>query len=623
VNASPVPAYRAADVETFALGADAVLVYCRDTATAQVVPGHLADLLARCAAFASLDQHARDRGREFGLDADGAREVHADLADLVARRLLIPVPPRTGAAAGAVPPPIAAIGIVTRNRSEALARALEGYADNLQRHGRPAALVVMDDSDTPGEQAATRAVLQTLGARRGVEARYAGLGDKRAFAAALAGTAGVDPALVEFAFLGVPECTRTYGGNRNALLLATAGDMILAADDDTICRVAPAPGAAPGLEVSSEVNPTEFAFFADEAAALRAVAPGDHDVLGLHERFLGRQAADVLAAAGDPLGLDAAGPGLLRRLGAGGSRILTTMNGFVGPTGIGTPLPLLFLAGASRRSLVAVEAVYRAALAGGPVVRAVRRATVTPVRCPSSMFLGLDNRELLPPFFPVTRGEDITFGQTLTRIFPDACSGWLPWVLRHAPLDARHYPPGAAVADARRISMTRVVMACLGTAGPGPFATPADALRAAGRHLGRLAALAPADFDEQLAVAVWRHASERIAYLEGLLAAEGPAPDWWAGDVKRVAAALQEALQDPRYVVPRDPGFPDDPAAARQLARRLVGLFGRLLEAWPDIVTAARRLRGEGRGLAQADERRNQPRRGAPDPGGGAAGVGG
>ena len=37
---------------------------------------------------------------------------------------------------------------------------------------------------------------------------------------------------------------------------------------------------------------------------------------------------------------------------------------------------------------------------------------------------------------------------------------------------------------------------------------------------------------------------------------------------------------------------------ARTLTRQLVLKFGRLLEAWPDLVEAAKRLRANGRRLA-------------------------
>ena len=66
-----------------------------------------------------------------------------------------------------------------------------------------------------------------------------------------------------------------------------------------------------------------------------------------------------------------------------------------------SPLYLLALEGATRERLLRSEAEYRTALREQHVLRAVRRPTVCDGAYCMGLNLGLDNREMLPPFMPV------------------------------------------------------------------------------------------------------------------------------------------------------------------------------------------------------------------------------
>jgi hypothetical protein len=54
------------------------------------------------------------------------------------------------------------------------------------------------------------------------------------------------------------------------------------------------------------------------------------------------------------------------------------------------------------------------------------------------------------------------------------------------------------------------------------------------------------------------------------------------------------------YLVPRDLRLGRDADEASRLGQELVGKFGELLEAWPTLVDAAKRLRVNGCRLAAA-----------------------
>ena len=126
-----------------------------------------------------------------------------------------------------------------------------------------------------------------------------------------------------------------------------------------------------------------------------------------------------------------------------------------------------------------------------------------------------------------------------------------------------------------------------------------ERLRSLGRHLIAIGSLELRDFEETLRRQQWRWAVAYAAALETLLHAHGHSPSYWADDVKRTLQALRHVLPTAEYVVPRDLLAGRDLDTARTLTRRLVLQFGQLLEAWPDIVEAAKHLRANGRRVAR------------------------
>jgi hypothetical protein len=54
-----------------------------------------------------------------------------------------------------------------------------------------------------------------------------------------------------------------------------------------------------------------------------------------------------------------------------------------------------------------------------------------------SQVTGFDNRRLLPPYFPVGRGEDQVFGQVTRFIYPDSVTLQYPWAVPHLPVPER------------------------------------------------------------------------------------------------------------------------------------------------------------------------------------------
>jgi hypothetical protein len=406
--------------------------------------------------------------------------------------------------------------------------------------------------------------------------RYGSRQEKIRFAGALSSESAVPLEIIRFALFGDERCTLTTGANRNSLLLDTVDTLVLSVDDDTQCQIAAPPDADGTLAFFSGYDPTEFWFFADHDSAIESMPLVDIDVLRCHEALLGSEVADV----GDR---------------AASGRVAITLHGLVGDSGMGSPRYYLSLAGASRERLVASPNAYRSAFRSREVLRTVRQPTLSAGPFCMTTFFGFDNRFVLPPFFPVQRNADGIFGLVLQKCVDGSHVAFLPSILLHRPAAPRAFAPDEIWTDTESVRMADVVIACVLGHQAGS-ATPTDATRLVqlGQYLRRLGSLKLADFEAHVRSLQLYRTMAFITVLQSHLHMYGAAPRFWADDVTRMIERLSKATSTEDYIVPRDLRHGHDAETARRLSQELVARFGELLEAWPAIVAAARRLRANG-----------------------------
>ncbi len=517
-------------------------------------------------------------------------DLAARLEELRGRGLLVSAAafvdrlPRSGGA----PAAIGCAAWVTRGRPALVTRSVRSWLDRRGRVDSPR-LAVLDDS----EDEQSRAALGRL-AEDGTPLWYAGRAEKRAFAGRLADR-GIPAEVLSFALSPSPDLGTPYGANRNAFLLATCGEVVLSSDDDILFEAAALPEMDGGLAISSRLDPAGIRYFAGRESLRAALQPvgNPRALLAAHEALLGRDAGECARAAAGSVVLAELGRDLALRLTHRAHRVLLTASGLYGDSGVPGNW-LLHLRDESWQRITASAEDYQTARATREVARAAPRATVCESGYLTGHHFGLDNRGLLPPFFPVGRREDGIFALTLRTTHPDALSANIPIAVLHDPAvgpGARNDgppPPQPLFAD---LLSLLVASSSASRAEQGPESR----IRALAAHLAGMASLEAPDLEKWVRERwVGRWASEMALCEHRMRNSPRGAP--WALDSGARLEQITSHIEAGAAVHPRDLGK-DNPAPSWQAARSLVRRFAELLEWWPAIVAAARELGEREQGL--------------------------
>jgi hypothetical protein len=570
----------------------------------QSVPESLSQLLPLLSGFRTLKEHRRTIV-QAGWQDDGSGYLDATLRELIHHGLLRSKTDflrniQTHGDRSDAPPPITTIGWVTCDRRVTLRESVQSFVAEVVKSGRKVELKIFDDSSQTAEREATRAMVLDLGKQTGLPIRYAGAEEKRIFADELIRQLmpeGVSRELIEFALFDPFELGYSVGANINAFLLATQGELALKLDDDTFCRFASPVDPKAGLALFSLTDATRIRLFPDRTSLERDFPLRESDALRVHEILLGRTVAGCISTQeAQTIHCEEGNPALLQLLESHPARVIATMTGLYGDSGMASSRYFLSLTGGDRDALVCSEQNYRASLRSRQLLRAVACPTISQGEMFMAMNCGFDNRTLLPPFFPVLRNSDGLFAQVLRRSMLDGLIG-------HLPLAGDHRPPGVRrFADNEQRSMTIRLMDLLILLvrdfhpGSGHGASR-ECLCSLGTYLIVAASLAPMEFDEHLRRLWVEEMARYIDHLERLLAVYGEEPDYWAEDVEVHIEAIRRRVDAGPDVTPEDVTERKGAENALTLLRLLVRYFGELLVAWPVIAGATRRLKAAGGGI--------------------------
>jgi hypothetical protein len=489
------------------------------------------------------------------------------------------------------PTGIHSIGIPTAGHEQRLTRVITSFARNAREHGRPLEIIVSSNGPP-----ATAALLASLARAESIPITLLDDQERLRYAAELARRAGVDPAIALFAISDPLGAGFACGANRNALLLRHTGRPYLSLDDDMVCEMATAPEplskeSPDGLIVFSSRDAFDRWFYPEYAQSFEGRRTLAADYLALHEQMLGHSVSAFLARE-QKLDLIGVSDGMLRRLQEVDGRILATFTGHFGHPGIPTSYYYLTYRKETLRRLTCQgESRYRAFLASGGVCALVPRMAIADSSLSPGMAIGIDARALIPPFPPVMHAEDFVWGATIWQCCASAFAGHLPVALRHDPglgrgIIAPPLPGSRPVAMWEFAHLLRGIL--LGWMPPPGSVDTALRMDSLGRYLRDIAGAPAADFHEYLRWFVLQHESDKIGFMETCLEEERDAPTFWRTDVEAYIEQTRRALAEPDFDIPFDMRDKWSPPNARHLIQRLIHEYGRLLQAWPALVEAAR-----------------------------------
>jgi hypothetical protein len=430
------------DCEIIEINLEMVMVINRQNGNQLIISPQVAEGLKTCTTFKTIAAHAQHltntrpelKGQESmavsaleQLDTAGillhASDISARLAQESAREL-----------------PPTRVFITTCDRPAALERLLQSMRQvkELAQHDN---LFVVDDSRDSENRDANRELVGGFNRTSAREIHYIGVSEQQA--------------LIEGLIVRLPECERdirflldaqvwqdfaTFGRARNVCLMFSVGYRTLMIDDDVLLESILSPIAEKGVSVGAR-GVRQAGFFESKDEMFSAVKRADFDPLSGHARFLGSHLSSALKELNEG-GLAAEQlqdcSALIANAFEPESPILVTQNGTLGDPGTGSVHWGITLDDASLRRLAQEPQGVRAALENRLVWLGCTRANFFKLSV-ISQIAGLDNSYLLPPYFPVFRGEDMLFGAMLLSVQPNGAVLEYPWGVPHLPLDERSF----------------------------------------------------------------------------------------------------------------------------------------------------------------------------------------
>lgn len=471
-------------------------------------------------------------------------------------------------------PKITSFVIPTANRPQGLERALESYLANFQKHGHAVRVVVGDDSADPSPN---REVVARIAAKYAVKIDHVDRAGREKLLEERAGGNAEKRAALAFLLQGEPGLGPTIGMNRNALLLASAGELIFSADDDTVCNLFAPRNPAAGVGFLAPGEPAQaFSRWPTRDDAKAQLAPVDRDLLGAHARALGRSPAAILAdvLSDDPGGaLWGVDGDVHAALSTNQGQVAITVNGLVGDSG-NSLTPLLSMLEARGPEASRIFGSAEAHARSREVVKLSSELRIGAQAAFMSTFFGLDNRSVVPYFPYFRRTDDLCYRELLLRCRPGATLAYLPLALEHAPLDTpKRDLPLVAMSDVLLAAMVDLPRAA-------PAGSPADLTRAAGHRLVAFAEQPHASYRRQVLEVVLEGRFKLLQLRKEARAMfAGQLPAALAEEAQRAELELERALAGP--LVAADPALQAGRSAqeAEQRTRELVAGFGRALVA--------------------------------------------
>lgn len=544
----------------------------------------VAAVLGRCRERRSIEEHAE--AIACAVSNVSPAEVLALLASLRDAGMLRddssdwPLETRT-VRAGAR---ITTIGICTADRPRILSRCLTSYAASSAAAGNSLRWVIVDGSLNRRTAAANRTVAARVASQFDLHLHYIGPTEREWIVGDLTNH-GIEEDVLRDCL--VPKCHQFGAGAcRNMLLLASAGEMVLMVDDDTLCTVWQS-SHDDSLVISGHADPRVTHFFSLRSDALQFIdSTSDVDLPTAHMTLLG-SSLEGLCRGTDTWHLRSPCEHVVAALDGGGraqGTVRATFGGIAGDSASSSPSWVLFANGPTRSRLLSNPDTLRTALRSREVVRAALCNTV--VHEPNCMAycMGLDNTRLTPPFLPAGRNEDGVFGGLLSLLDPNALFGHLSCgVVHDSNRPAEYHRDGTW---GTRVTLADLVLAAARLSRPPVWVrSDSDRLNYCAGSLSALSRQDLSSFVEAMTSVVLEKASGELRLLDALINdCRGSA---LAAEAQAYVDATLAAARAAHLLVPLECQPCESVDQAFRAAQAGVSTFAGALRVWPDIWTVA------------------------------------
>lgn len=476
--------------------------------------------------------------------------------------------------------------IITCDRPQAVERLLESmlHAGNLTRHEE---LFLIDDSRDPANSQKNRELAENFNFTCPRNMHYVGATEQKLFMDKLIAELPDQEAGIRFLIdRGRWGEQKTYGLARNLCLLLSIDRRAIVLDDDVICAAVESPHKTGGLHFGDKAR--EVDFYSSEQDILSRTTRADFDPLSGHAQCLGLNIGQAMAKlTGEPITpamLHGASSAYLSQWTAE-SPVLVTQTGSIGDPGTHGTEWIYTIDADSARRLSQHPDGLEGALSNRHYWMGQRQPMFAKMGVISQM-TGLDNSRLLPPYFPVFRGEDYLFGAMTEYIHPQSAVLEYDWSVPHFPLDQRIGSKSPAPIDAK------------GKINPSKYITDRTRYESgvqSGTRLENLAVLAKelsemtdrgllTLFRSEVAEAQGTEFTRLSAYLQDGSIRPPAWQDWLQQSVNNIGASMQS----PAKILDIEP-LPDSytEQSALEEFRSLVGMYASALQAWESIRKAA------------------------------------
>ncbi len=402
---------------------------------------------------------------------------------------------------------------------------------------------------------------------------------------------GVEKKILDFLILN-PLKHNTCGANRNSLLLVTAGNKILSVDDDILFETFSSQKQNNNLEFSSEREPLDIEYFTDRNELLKKILPCDTDVFLQHENILGKSINEIILKFKDTeLFLDKANNGFIYSIIKNDRKIPVTMPGIAGSSGKGSPKSVLWINGLEREKIMKSKIVYKTYICRNEVFRLPDNLKISNGSFLMGYNMGIDNREMIPPFLPIGRGSDTIFASLLKMTNSYIC--YLPFSLYHDPLKRRLFNYKDIFNFSLHIS-DLILLIIESIKISTHYSDVPFKLIMIGNYFKDISKLNKIDFFELIQNELIKHKCSFIKFLESLLIKYDSKPEFWAEDIFKIIKIIEKNFKNKDMYFPVELNNNDSIENKEKELKKTFNLFGELLISWPLIYLKAKEFNEQG-----------------------------